>query len=100
MFINPSKNSRFESLPTEISRIIIDLLPLWDVKRLSRTSKSVREACMPSLFRCVQILFSVDGFNKLKSLIKTDARYYVVSFTYVVPELLKPGSHHSLKTVR
>ncbi|KAH6696619.1 hypothetical protein BKA61DRAFT_497630, partial [Leptodontidium sp. MPI-SDFR-AT-0119] len=70
--------------------IIIDLLPLWDVKDLSRTSKSVREACMPSLFRCVEIPFSTDGFNKLESLINTDARYYIVSFTYVVPELLKP----------
>ncbi|KAH6703074.1 hypothetical protein BKA61DRAFT_191912 [Leptodontidium sp. MPI-SDFR-AT-0119] len=92
MTINPSKSSRFETLPTEISRIIIDRLPLWDVKDLSRTSKSVREACMPFLFRCVEIPFSTDGFNNLKSLINTDARYHIVSFTYVVPELLKAGN--------
>ncbi|KAG4427933.1 hypothetical protein IFR05_016583 [Cadophora sp. M221] len=89
MSINPSKSSRFESLPTEISRIIIDLLPLWDIKDLSRTSKSVREACMPSLFRCVEIPFSTDGFNRLKSLMNMDACYYIISFIYVVLELLK-----------
>ena len=92
MTINPSKSSRIETLPSEISRIIIDLLPLWDVKDLSRTSKSVRESCLPCLFHSVEIPFSTDGFNGLKSLIESDARYHIVSFTYVVPELLKPGN--------
>lgn len=47
---------------------------------------------MPSLFRCVEIPFSNDGFNGLKSFINTDARYHIVSFTYVIPELLKAGN--------
>ncbi|KAH6716425.1 hypothetical protein BKA61DRAFT_721020 [Leptodontidium sp. MPI-SDFR-AT-0119] len=89
MAINPSKSSRFETLPTEISRSIIDLFAFWEVKRLSCASKSVREACLLSLFRCIEIAFSDDGFNGLKSLIELDTRYYIVSFTYVVPELLK-----------
>ncbi|KAH7305379.1 hypothetical protein BKA65DRAFT_531191 [Rhexocercosporidium sp. MPI-PUGE-AT-0058] len=89
MTINSSKSSHFETLPTEISCIIIDLLLLWDVKYLSCTCKSVREACMPSLFRYVEIPFSTDGFNNLKRLINRDACYYIISFTYVVLELLK-----------
>ncbi|KAH7370278.1 hypothetical protein BKA65DRAFT_522102 [Rhexocercosporidium sp. MPI-PUGE-AT-0058] len=66
---------------------------LWknDTLNLSRTSKSVREACLPCLFHSVEILFSTDGFNGLKSLIESDARYHIVSFTYVVPKLLKPN---------
>jgi len=47
---------------------------------------------MPSLFSCVQIPFSTDGFNRIRSLMNTDARYYIGSFTYMVPELLKPGN--------
>jgi hypothetical protein len=77
--------------------MIIDLLVLWEVKNLSRVSKRVRETCMPSLFRCIEIPFSKDGFNGLKSLINTDARYHIISFTYVVPKLLKAGNNLSSK---
>ncbi|KAH7408852.1 hypothetical protein BKA64DRAFT_773287 [Cadophora sp. MPI-SDFR-AT-0126] len=77
MKTNPADNSRFETLPSEISH-------------LSRISKSVKEACIPCIFHSVEILFSTDGFNGLKSLIKSDTRYHIISFTYVIPELLKP----------
>lgn len=95
MAINPSKSSCFETLLTEISRSIIDLLAFWEVKRLSHASKRVREACLLSLFCCIEIAFSDDGFNGLKSLIESDTRYYIVSFTYVVLELLKAGNNLS-----
>ncbi|OBT97663.1 hypothetical protein VE01_04427 [Pseudogymnoascus verrucosus] len=81
--------SRLETLPIEICRIIIDFITTWTVKDLSCTSKWLREACLPALFRHVEFPFSEAGFDGLKSLVKSDAHYNVVSFTYVVPELPK-----------
>ena len=46
---------------------------------------------MASLFHQVEFQFSEAGFDELKSLLKSDVRHHVVSFTYVVPELLKTG---------
>ncbi|KAH8799386.1 hypothetical protein F5884DRAFT_811731 [Xylogone sp. PMI_703] len=89
MTIDPAKRSRLENLPPEISRVIIDLLAPWNVKNLSLSSKRLREVCLPSLFRSVEFPFSDAGFDGLKSLMKSDARYHVASFTYAVPELLK-----------
>lgn len=37
--------------------------------------------------------FSEAGFDKLKSLLKPDTCHHVVSFTYVVPALLKTGKY-------
>jgi hypothetical protein len=91
MTIDPSKRSRLETLPIEIS-CIIDLLRPWEVKDLSRASKRLREACLPSLFCCVKFPFSDTGFDGMKRLMKSDVRYHVVSFTYAVPELLKAGN--------
>ncbi len=70
---------RLETLPIEICRIFVDFITLPTVKDLSRASKWLREACLPALFRHVEFPFS-------------DAHYHVVSFTYVVPELLKAGN--------
>ena len=92
MAIDPSKRSRLETLPMEISCIIIGLLSPWEVKDLSRVSKRLREASLPSLFCCVEFPFSDTGFDGMKRLMKSDARYHVVSFTYAVPELLKTGN--------
>ena len=93
MSVDSPKSNRLETLPTEISRIIINLLSPWDVKNLSRASKRLREVCLPSLFRCVEFQFSEAGFNGLKSLLKSDTRYYVISFNYAVLELLKTGKY-------
>jgi hypothetical protein len=95
MSVDPPKTNRLETLPTEISRIIIDFLRPWEVKDLSRASKRLREACLPSLFRRVEFQFSEAGFDGLKSLLKSDARNHIVSFTYAVPELLKAGKYLS-----
>ncbi|KAG0644948.1 hypothetical protein D0Z07_9341 [Hyphodiscus hymeniophilus] len=89
MRVDSPKTNRLETLPTEIFRIIINFLCPWDVKDLSRSSKRLREACLPSLFRRVKFQFSQAGFDGLKNLLKSDARNHIVSFTYVVPELLK-----------
>jgi hypothetical protein len=95
MSVDSPKTNRLETLPTEIFRIIIDLLTPWNVKDLSRVSKRLRESCLPSLFRRVEFQFSEAGFDGLKSLLKSDVRNHIVSFTYVVPELLKAGKYLS-----
>jgi hypothetical protein len=95
MSVDFPKISRLETLPTEIFRIIINFLTPWAVKDLSRTSKRLREACLPSLFRRIEFQFSEAGFDGLKSLLKSDARNYIVSFTYAVPELLKASKYLS-----
>ena len=82
-----------ESLPTEILRAIIDHLPLKDVEQLSCVSKRLREVCLPSLFRRVKFEFSQAGFEQLESIVESDVRYHVVSFTYIVSDLLRNGKH-------
>ncbi|KAH8745171.1 hypothetical protein F5882DRAFT_312818, partial [Hyaloscypha sp. PMI_1271] len=49
----------------------------------------LREVYLLSLFYRIKIRFLEAGFNRLKNLIKLDTRYYIVSFTYIVLELLK-----------
>ncbi|KAH8744176.1 hypothetical protein F5882DRAFT_313220, partial [Hyaloscypha sp. PMI_1271] len=49
----------------------------------------LREVYLLSLFYYIKIRFLEARFNKLKNLIKLNTRYYIVSFTYIVPELLK-----------
>jgi hypothetical protein len=88
--------SRLETLPTETFYNIIEFLVPRDVKRLSRASKRSREVCLPTLFRRVEFRFSKAGFDRLKNFIKSDTRYHVVSFTYIVPELLNAGKYMSI----
>jgi hypothetical protein len=82
-----------ESLPTEILRDIVDLLPLQDIKQLSCASKRLREICLPPLFRRVNVEFSQAGFENLSDILKSDVRYHVVSFTYIAPDLLRTGKY-------
>ena len=86
------EKSDFDTLPTEVLRAIIDLLP-GETKPLSRASKRLREVCLPSLFRHVKFHFSRVDFAKLESLSVSDVRYHVLCFTNVVPELLKRGKY-------
>lgn len=81
--------TRLELLPTEILRMIVDLLRCWEIKPLSCASKRPRKVVLPSLFRRVEFQFSEAGFDELESLLKSDARLHVVSFNYVVPQPLK-----------
>jgi hypothetical protein len=83
--------SHLELLPTEIIREVVNNLCTWDITELSCVSRKLRKVCLPSLFRRVKFEFSQSGFDKLQSLLKSDARHHVVSFTYDAPELLKPG---------
>jgi hypothetical protein len=80
-----------ETLPTEILRDIVDHLSFRDVEPLSLASRRLREVCLPSLFRRVKFEFSEVGFERLETIIGSDVRHHVVSFKYVVPELLKDG---------
>jgi hypothetical protein len=82
-----------ETLPTEILRDIVDHLLLQDVKQLSCASKGVREVCLLSLFRRVKFEFSQAGFEQLKTVVGSDVRHHVVSFTYIVSDLLRTGKY-------
>ena len=90
-----SQNTHFETLTAEALYLVIDLLSLSDIKQLSCTNTQLRRACLPFLFRHVEFPFSKAGFDDLRSLLESDARQHVVSFTYIVPELLNPGKHSS-----
>lgn len=83
--------SHLERLPTEIIRDVVDNLTFWDITELSCVSRRLRKVCLPSLFRRVKFEFSQSGFDKLQSLLKSDARHHVVFFTYDAPELLRLG---------
>jgi hypothetical protein len=47
--------------------------------------------CIPSIFQFVRFEFSRSGLRELRDLSNSEIRHHVVSFTYVVPELLRPG---------
>ncbi|KAM3522948.1 hypothetical protein MY4038_008392 [Beauveria bassiana] len=84
------KSNRLERLPTEIIHAVVEFLAPWDVKDLSYTSKRLRQACLPRIFRRVKFEFSLTGIEELKGLLKSDVRSHVRSFSYEVTELLKP----------
>lgn len=88
-----SLTPHFETLTAEPLHLIIDLLSLSDIKQLSSVNTRLREACLPFLFRHIKFQFSKIGFDDLRSLSNSDARHHVISFTYIVPELLNPGKH-------
>ncbi|KAF7586154.1 hypothetical protein BBP40_009396 [Aspergillus hancockii] len=48
-----------------------------------------RDVCLPFLFRKVNIEFSNKGFDLLERLLESNLYWYIVSFKYVVPKLLK-----------
>jgi hypothetical protein len=91
--LEPGNTVGLESLPTELLRIVVGLLPFQDIKQLSRTSKRLRGVCLPSLFRSLKFEFSQAGFEQLKTIVESDIRYHVVSFTYIVPDLLRSGKY-------
>ncbi|PMD18670.1 hypothetical protein NA56DRAFT_526002, partial [Hyaloscypha hepaticicola] len=78
-----------ETLLIEIFRIIINLLTPWNIKDLSYISKRLREVYLLFLFYYIEFQFSETGFNRLKSLLKSNIRNHIISFTYIIPELLK-----------
>ncbi|CAG8353513.1 unnamed protein product [Penicillium salamii] len=86
----------FENLPPEILSIIADHLCNEDAKSLSLVCKTLREVSLPYIFHDVRFEFSQSGFTALRGLLLCDLPQYVVSFTYLIPELLHPGTQ-SLK---
>lgn len=91
MSIDNSRLTRLERLPTEIVHAVVGFLKPWDVKKLSYTSKRLRQACLPTIFRRVEFEFSLHGIGELKDLLKSDVRSHVRSFSYELTGLLKPG---------
>jgi hypothetical protein len=85
-----------ELLPNEILYMVVQLLCMYDVGHLAFTSNRLREVCIPYLFRNVRFSFSSSGFGELRRLLLSDVRQNVVSFTYVIPELLRPGKSLSV----
>ncbi|ATY61392.1 F-box Skp2 [Cordyceps militaris] len=91
MSIDNSRLTRLERLPTEIVHAVVGFLKPWDVKKLSYTSKRLRQACLPTIFRRVEFEFSLHGIGELKDLLKSDVRSHVRSFSYELTGLLKPA---------
>jgi hypothetical protein len=85
-----------ELLPNEILYMVVQLLCMYDVGHLAFTSNRLREVCIPYLFCNVRFSFSASGFSELRRLLLSDVRQNVVSFTYVIPELLRPGKSLSV----
>ncbi|OBT47084.1 hypothetical protein VE00_03134 [Pseudogymnoascus sp. WSF 3629] len=90
MRINAPKSTRLKTLPTEILHAVVDHLAPWEIKRLSYTSKRLRQACLSILFRNVTFDFSLTRIEGLKDLLKSNVCSYIVSFTYEITELLNP----------
>ncbi|KAM3556917.1 hypothetical protein ARSEF4850_005305 [Beauveria asiatica] len=82
--------TRLERLPTEIIHAVVEFLEPWSIEKLSYTSKRLRQACLPTIFRRVKFEFSLAGIEGMKGLLKSNVRSHVTSFSYEVPELLKP----------
>ena len=88
---------RLEFLPTEILYKIVEYLHGWQVKGLSCVNRRIRDVCLPSLFRKVSFEFSEDGFDGLAGLLQSHLCPFIVSFQYIVPQLLKNGKRFSGK---
>lgn len=84
-------------LPLNILYRVVKFLPPWDIEKLSCVNKRLREASLPALFRAIRFEFSKAGFDGLNRLPDSDIRHYVVSLTYMAPEILKPGKASSLR---
>ncbi|KFY66238.1 hypothetical protein V496_02135 [Pseudogymnoascus sp. VKM F-4515 (FW-2607)] len=89
MRIDAPELTRLETLPTEILHAVVDHLAPWDIKRLSCSSKRLRQACLSILFRHVKFKFSLTGIEGLKDLLKSNVCGHITSFTYEFAELLK-----------
>jgi hypothetical protein len=66
------------------------------LRSLSCVSKWIRSICTPSLFQNVSFEFSEEGFDGLEELLQSRLCSYVISFQYVVPQLLRPGKFSSI----
>ncbi|KFY50997.1 hypothetical protein V495_00022 [Pseudogymnoascus sp. VKM F-4514 (FW-929)] len=90
MTIDSPELTRLETLPTEILLAVVDHLPVWEIKDLSRASKRLRQACLSTLFRHVKFEFSQAGVEGLNDLLKSNVCGHIASFTYGITELLNP----------
>lgn len=82
----------FDILPVEILSMIAGHLCNEDVKSLSFLCRKLREISLQYIFHDVRFEFSHSGFHALRELLLSDLRQYIVSFTYVIPQLLHPGT--------
>ncbi|KAJ5988273.1 hypothetical protein N7481_003483 [Penicillium waksmanii] len=86
-----SERKGFELMPTEILFCVVNCLQKRDIKEFSCVSKRARDVCLPFLFREVSIDFSSAGFRKLDKMLHSHICRYIVSFQYIVQDLVKPG---------
>jgi hypothetical protein len=93
MSIDTPELTRLETLPTEILLAVVNHLPVWEIKYLSRASKRLRQACLSTLFRHVKFEFSQAGIEGLNDLLKSNFCGHIASFTYEITELLKTGMY-------
>lgn len=84
-----SENKRsLGNLPAELLYMIAALMPLDDLKEFSTTSKRLRAASLPTLFRSVGFTFSQHGLEEMECFAQSDIRKHVDGFKYTVPKLL------------
>jgi hypothetical protein len=75
MIVDSPELARLETLPPDILHKVVDLLPLQQVKGLSRV-----EACLPTLFRRVKFEFSA-GLGELRGTLESDGHCHTPLLT-------------------
>ena len=83
--------NNMELLPSEIIFGIVKYLDNREVKQLSRSSRRMRDVCLPSLFRKLSVKFSNKGLSLLESILKSNLDRYILSFESVALMILKPS---------
>lgn len=98
--LSKHQSIRLQFLPTEILYKIVEYLHSQEIKPLLYINRRMRDVCLLTLFRKVRFGFSDNGFDGLEGLLQSSHLYpYIVSFQYVVPQLLKPSKSLSVRTL-
>ncbi|RJE20455.1 hypothetical protein PHISCL_07216 [Aspergillus sclerotialis] len=83
-------SSCLQNLPLEILYLIAEGLSFESLLKLSCVNKRMRNVAIPRIFRNYTIIFSEEGFNKLKGFCESTLCENVVSLKYIVADLIEP----------
>ena len=92
-----------QNLPLELLYLIAEGLPFKDLLKLSCVSRKMRNVAIPRLFRNYTVMFSEEGFNKLRGFCESTLCENVLSLKYIVSDFIEPGTmldvmHYLLST--
>lgn len=79
----------FVDLPTELVLLVVQYLPLEDIRTLSRANKGLRILSVPHVFRHVKASFA--RVRRLEQLCLSPYVRYVRTITYAASFLQDPG---------